>query len=83
MDIKEDKSQILAEYNITISEYKLKSDAFVFSADVYFDCDTIECSAKKISKETKDYQTYTRLHMFHWDEWLIEEKGSHLFYQKI
>jgi hypothetical protein len=47
MDIKEDKSKILAEYNITISEYKLKNNAFVFSADVYFDCDTIECSAKK------------------------------------
>ena len=36
-----------------------------------------------ISKETKDYQTYTSLHMFHWDEWLIEGKGSHLFYQKF
>ena len=46
-DIKEDKSQILASYNISITEYKLKKDAFVFSADVYFDCDTIECSAKK------------------------------------
>ena len=83
MDITEDKSKILAEYNITISEYKLKSDAFVFSADVYFDCETIECSARKISKETNDYQTYTSLHMFHWDEWLIEGKGSHLFYQKF
>ena len=83
MDIKEDKSKILAEYNITISEYKLKNNAFVFSADVYFDCDTIECSAKKIREETNDYQTYTSLHMFHWDEWLIEGKGSHLFYQKF
>ena len=83
MDITEDKSKVLAEYNITISEYKLKNNAFVFSADVYFDCDTIECSAKKISQETNDYQTYTSLHMFHWDEWLIEGKGSHLFYQKF
>jgi acylaminoacyl-peptidase len=83
MDVTEDKSETLAEYNITISEYKLKRDAFVFSADVYFDCETIECSANKIKKETKDYQTYTSLHMFHWDEWLIEGKGSHLFYQKF
>ena len=83
MDIKEDKSKVLAEYSISISEYKLKNNAFVFSADVYFDCDTIECSAKKISQETNDYQTYTSLHMFHWDEWLIEGKGSHLFYQKF
>ena len=83
MDVKEDKSQVLASYNISITEYKLKKDAFVFSADVYFDCDTIECSAKKIKEETKEYQTYTSLHMFHWDEWLIEGKGSHLFYQKF
>ena len=83
MDIKEDKSRILAEYNITVTEYKLKNNAFVFSADVYFDCNTIECSAKKINEETNDYQTYTSLHMFHWDEWLIEGKGSHLFYQKF
>ena len=48
---------------------KLKKDAFVFSADVYFDCDTIECSAKKIKEEESEYQTYTSLHMFHWDQW--------------
>ena len=83
IDVKEDKSEVLASYNISITEYKLKKDAFVFSADVYFDCDTIECSAKKIKEETKEYQTYTSLHMFHWDEWLIEGKGSHLFYQKF
>ena len=83
MDIKEDKSKILAEYNITINDYKLKKDAFVFSAEVYFSCDTIDCSAQKISEETSDYQTYTSLHMFEWDQWLIEGKGSHLFYQKF
>ena len=83
MDITEDKSEELASYDISIAEYKLKKDAFVFSADVYFDCDTIECSAKKIKEEESEYQTYTSLHMFHWDQWLIEGKGSHLFYQKF
>ena len=83
MDITEDKSKVLAEFDISITEYKLKNNAFVFSADVYFDCKTIECSAKKIKQETSDYQVYTSLHMFHWDEWLIEGKGSHLFYQKF
>ena len=83
MDITEDKSKVLAEFDISITEYKLKNNAFVFSADVYFDCKTIECSAKKIKQETSDYQAYTSLHMFHWDEWLIEGKGSHLFYQKF
>ena len=83
MDVKEDKSQVLASYNISITEYKLKKDAFVFSADVYFDCDTIQCSADKIKQETTEYQTYNNLLAFHWDQWLIEGKGSHLFYQKF
>ena len=83
IDVKEDKSEILASYNISIAEYKLKKDAFVFSADVYFDCDTIECTAEKIKNETSEYQTYTNLLAFHWDQWLIEGKGSHLFYQKF
>ena len=82
-DVTVDKSQVLAEYNISITEYKLKKDAFVFSADVYFDCDTIECSANKIKQETEEYQTYTNLLSFHWDQWLVEGKGSHLFYQKF
>ena len=43
----------------------------------------LNAQQKKISQETNDYQTYTSLHMFHWDEWLIEGKGSHLFYQKF
>ena len=83
MDVTEDKSQVLASYNISITEYKLKKDAFVFSADVYFDCDTIQCTADKIKQETTEYQTYTNLLAFHWDQWLIEGKGSHLFYQKF
>ena len=83
IDVKEDKSEVLASYNISITEYKLKKDAFVFSADVYFDCDTIECTAEKIKNETSEYQTYTNLLAFHWDQWLIEGKGSHLFYQKF
>ena len=83
MDMTEDKSQVLASYNISITEYKLKKDAFVFSADVYFDCDTIQCSADKIKQETSEYQTYNNLLAFHWDQWLIEGKGSHLFYQKF
>ena len=83
MDMTEDKSQVLASYNISITEYKLKKDAFVFSADVYFDCDTIQCSADKIKQETTEYQTYNNLLAFHWDQWLIEGKGSHLFYQKF
>ena len=30
-----------------------------------------------------DYQVYDSLFAFHWDTWLVQGKGSHLFYQKI
>ena len=30
-----------------------------------------------------NYQIYDSLLVFHWDKWLVQGKGSHLFYQKI
>ena len=30
-----------------------------------------------------NYQVYDSLLAFHWDKWLVQGKGSHLFYQKI
>ena len=77
------KSQILTNYNIAINDFKLQKDAFVFSSNVYFECNSINCSYEKIKKETKDYQIYSKLLMFHWDTWLVEGKCSHLFYQKF
>ena len=74
----------LTNYPVDINDFKIKASAFVFSANVYFDCKTLECSAKKIEIEKKQtYQVYNKLFMFHWDTWQVEGKGSHLFYQKI
>lgn len=74
----------LTSYEITINDYKLRSTSLVFSADVYFSCDTLECSSKLIEEEKKKtYQTYDSLLMFHWDKWLPQGKGSHLFLQKL
>lgn len=74
----------LTSYEIAINDYKIRSKSLVFSADVYFSCDTFECSAKLIAEEKKKtYQTYDSLLMFHWDKWLPQGKGSHLFHQKL
>ena len=81
----EDKKEIrLTEYILPVVDFKIKAKSIIFSTDVYFQCETMECSKDLIDKESQqDYQVYTKLFMFHWDHWLVEGKGSHLFIQKI
>ena len=82
-DTEEDESVRLTEYLLPIVEYKIKSKTIAFNTDVYFSCNNMKCSADLIEKENKDYQVYNSLMMFHWDHWLIEGKGSHVFVQKL
>ena len=80
----EDKSIQLTNYTLPVNDYKIKGKTIIFSTEVYFQCKTMNCSADLIEKEkNKGYQTYDKLFMFHWDKWLIEGKGSHLFIQKF
>ena len=74
----------LTEYILPVNDFKIKSKSIIFSTEVYFQCETMQCSKDLIDKESdQDYQVYTKLFMFHWDHWLVEGKGSHLFIQKI
>ena len=80
----EDKSVKLTDYILPISEYKLKSKTILFNTDVYFQCKTMNCTNELIEKESKqNYQIYNKLFVNHWDTWLIEGKGSHLFIQEL
>ena len=80
----EDLSKRLTEYDLPIFDYKIKSKTIAFSTDVYFTCKNMKCSADLIEKESKqNYQVYTKLMMFHWDTWLVEGKGTHVFIQNI
>ena len=80
----EDKSVKLTDYILPISEYKLKSKTILFNTDVYFQCKTMNCTNELIEKESKqNYQIYTKLFVNHWDTWLVEGKGSHLFIQEL
>ena len=49
-----DTSIELTKYPISINDFKIKNNAIVFSADVYFSCkNNITCSAELIKKEEK------------------------------
>ena len=83
-ETEQDQSIRLTEYPLPISDFKIKSKTIAFSTDVYFKCKNMNCTADLIEKESKqNYQVYTKLFMFHWDTWLVEGKGSHVFVQKF
>ena len=74
----------LTSYPLDINEFKLKRNTIVFNADVYFNCTDMQCSADMIAQSAKQtYQVYDQLFMFHWDHWVPQGKGSHVFYQRI
>ena len=79
----EDSSKKLTNYELPIFDFKIKSKTIAFSTDVYFECQDMKCSSDMINKESNDYQVYNSLMMFHWDTWLIEGKGTHVFIQNI
>ena len=81
----EDNSIQLTNYPISINNFKIKQNSIIFSSDVYFSCgNNLTCSSILIENEkTKTYQIYDSLLAFHWNKWLIQGKGSHIFYQKI
>ena len=84
-DTSKDNSILLTNYPISINDFKIKKDVIIFSAEVYFSCgNNLTCSAELIKKEeNEDYKVYDSLFAFHWDTWLVQGKGSHIFYQKI
>ena len=85
IDSEKDNSILLTNYPISINDFKIKNNVILFSSEVYFSCgNNLTCSAELIKKEEKeDYQVYDSLFAFHWDTWLVQGKGSHIFYQKI
>ena len=81
----EDTSIPLTNYPISINDFKIKNNAILFSADVYFSCgNNLTCSSELIKKEeAEDYKVYDSLFVLHWDTWLVQGKGTHVLYQKI
>ena len=84
-DSEKDNSILLTNYPIYINDFKIKNNVILFSSEVYFSCgNNLTCSAEKLKEEeNQDYQVYDSLFVLHWDTWLVQGKGSHIFYQKI
>ena len=76
-----------SDYPLDISNMIITGNTIVFSAEMFYDCNDMSCSAKKF-KDISDrgpnsYSIYTELMIRHWDIWYTEGAASHVFYQKI
>lgn len=81
--------QQFTNYELDIDNIRLAGEIMTFSADVYFDCveNVLNCTAQKNQEVEKrgsnTWGIYNKLMVRHWDSWLVEGKGSHLFSQKL
>jgi dipeptidyl aminopeptidase/acylaminoacyl peptidase len=75
----------ITNYPIDISNLKWSPNGefFAFSANVYVDCKTLQCTADR-DKESSDPNTghiYESLYVRHWSTWETPHKYSHIFVQ--
>ena len=87
--VQSNEPQKLTDFQVDIDNIRVSGNVLTFSADVYFECveNVFECTANK-NKEVKSrgsntWGVYNKLMVRHWDTWLTEGKGSHLFSQKL
>lgn len=72
---------------LDVDAFKLTPDGqtVVFAAEVFVDCDTLECTAKRLEEKSKKKttaQVYDSLFFRHWDTWK-DGRRAHLFAQKL
>ncbi len=72
---------------LDIDAFKLSPDGstLLFAAEVFIDCDTLECTKKRLDEKAKSKATgqiYDQLFVRHWDTW-EDGRRSHLFAQRL
>ncbi|PZR05283.1 MAG: peptidase S9 [Archangium gephyra] len=75
----------VTNFPLDVEAYALSRDGqnLVFAAEVFVDCDTLECTAKRAAEKPKSSaQIYDSLFFRHWDTWK-HGRRSHLFATKL
>lgn len=75
----------VTNFPVDVEAYGISRDGqtLVFAAEVYIDCETLECTAKKLAEKPKSTaQIYDGLFFRHWDTWKAGRR-SHLFATKL
>ena len=78
----------VSKYPVDVNIFKWShiGNFIVFSADVYADCEDLQCTANRdasvAARGPNTYFVYDHLYVRHWDQWSTG-KVSHLFVQKI
>lgn len=73
----------VTEFDLDITSFRVipgSADSFVISADVWPDCDNVDCSAKRLEEKqgrTDSAQIYDGVFVRHWDTWK-DGRRSHL-----
>lgn len=77
----------LTNYPIDIGNLIISQNILMFSGEMYYSCDTMQCTADLNAETAKrgenTYQIYDELMIRHWDVWYTQGAASHPFYQKI
>ncbi|MFZ5441030.1 MAG: prolyl oligopeptidase family serine peptidase [Myxococcota bacterium] len=77
----------VTKFPLDVDAFKLTPDGqtLVFAAEVFVDCDTLDCTAKRLEEKAKrktSAQVYDSLFFRHWDTWK-DGRRAHLFAQKL
>ncbi|MFO0597883.1 MAG: S9 family peptidase [Myxococcaceae bacterium] len=77
------EAQQVTKLPLDVDTFKLTPDGktLVFSSEVFVDCDTLECTQKRLEEKSKKKTTaqiYDSLFVRHWDTW-GDGRRAHLF----
>lgn len=75
----------VTHFPLDVDAYAISRDgqSLVFAAEVYVDCDTLDCTAKRLAEKKKSTaQIYDSLFFRHWDTWK-DGRRAHLFSTKL
>ena len=89
IDLTNKKPRQITSFDVDIDNLKFSKNAFVFSAEIYFECVELPfiCTADKNAqvraRGDNTWAVYNKMFVRHWGQWTTEGKGNHLFHAKL